>query len=408
MNSHMESSNSQPEIIQDITDGWVKEWDSSEKRYWWVPNEYIEEKKNRPDLRINDNWKDRPKRTELNEIMLEAVRNQEEEIKSVINSIRSPTTYLLRKQRRSSNITINLESTERRSGNISNSPYAREINHCEEIIEKLKGRKLEKVFSSITDEMNGEFLDLHFLSEEETRQALLRTLLYLANKDSPDYFIEKNLDCYWKFKIRCPRCGDIFQVKFEQFYKKSQDKFKLLWPHNQPETEYYCSDCKQERLEIVNEEKDLDKPVEHMKWRDDDDPNYKVVKAKYRDIFREKIGISRTSSAREKELYHTICKVLEGVENSEILRNNRDVLEGLELDIYIPDKELAFEYQGKQHEEPVNFGGEEDPEEILRKQKERDKKTRQKCKERDITLIEIWSDEEITEDSIRKKIKKAS
>jgi hypothetical protein len=69
----------------------------------------------------------------------------------------------------------------------------------------------------------------------------------------------------------------------------------------------------------------------------------------------------------------------------------------MEFDIFIPDKELALEYQGKQHYVPFYSS-----EHI---QKERDQEKREKCWENHtFTLIEIpyWWENDV--ESLRKTI----
>ncbi|MGL6098863.1 MAG: hypothetical protein ACRC0G_04475 [Fusobacteriaceae bacterium] len=50
----------------------------------------------------------------------------------------------------------------------------------------------------------------------------------------------------------------------------------------------------------------------------------------------------------------------------------------LEIDIYLPDIKIGFEFNGRQHKTDES-------------QRERDKVKRKKCKELGITLVEIWA-----------------
>lgn len=82
-----------------------------------------------------------------------------------------------------------------------------------------------------------------------------------------------------------------------------------------------------------------------------------------------------------------------------ILRNYRpDWLNGLELDIYIPELKLGFEYQGKQHYYPVEaWGGLE----ALIKVQERDREKKKICENLKIELIIIDYTESLTEENIK-------
>lgn len=69
-----------------------------------------------------------------------------------------------------------------------------------------------------------------------------------------------------------------------------------------------------------------------------------------------------------------------------------DWLDGLELDIYLPEVGVGIEYQGQQHFEPVDhWGGEEG----LAARRGRDKLKRTLCEERDIVLVEFRYDEDL-------------
>lgn len=71
------------------------------------------------------------------------------------------------------------------------------------------------------------------------------------------------------------------------------------------------------------------------------------------------------------------------------------------LDIYIPSKKLAVEYQGEQHYKPISyFGGEEG----FKRVQQRDAQKKQKCINQGITLIEWRYDEPLSEEFIQNKI----
>jgi hypothetical protein len=68
-------------------------------------------------------------------------------------------------------------------------------------------------------------------------------------------------------------------------------------------------------------------------------------------------------------------------------------LERLEIDIFIPELELAIEYQGEQHFQAVeHWGGTE----ALNKRMENDRKKRMLCKKLGYNLIEFKYDEDLT------------
>ncbi len=71
------------------------------------------------------------------------------------------------------------------------------------------------------------------------------------------------------------------------------------------------------------------------------------------------------------------------------------------IDIYVPSKKLAFEYQGQQHYEPIGiWGGEEG----LKKRQKLDEQKRHLCKENNVKLIEWRYDEPISKIILKKKI----
>ena len=59
----------------------------------------------------------------------------------------------------------------------------------------------------------------------------------------------------------------------------------------------------------------------------------------------------------------------------------------LSYDFYLQQYNLLIEFQGKQHEQPIEyFGGEK----TFKKQQEHDKRKREYAKQNNINLLEIW------------------
>jgi len=79
-----------------------------------------------------------------------------------------------------------------------------------------------------------------------------------------------------------------------------------------------------------------------------------------------------------------------------------DFMQGLEFDVFLPGRRLAFEFQGQQHYEPVEHWGGIG---ALRDLRERDKRKRRLCKKRGVNLVEIRFDEALTEKHVRERIK---
>lgn len=78
-----------------------------------------------------------------------------------------------------------------------------------------------------------------------------------------------------------------------------------------------------------------------------------------------------------------------------------DFLFSQRLDIFIPSADTAIEYQGLQHDEPVDFfGGTEG----LRRNKERDARKRRRCRANGIQVIDWKHDQPLTEEFFTEKI----
>ncbi len=115
-------------------------------------------------------------------------------------------------------------------------------------------------------------------------------------------------------------------------------------------------------------------------------------------ITRQEFGIRKIGDAwvSESILYQIICRIFPG---EEILRHHHpDWLGGLEIDVYLPRLDLAFEYQGQQHFHAIRaWGGEK----ALQALKDRDLRKAKFCSERGTRLITIDYTESLTEENIR-------
>ena len=122
-----------------------------------------------------------------------------------------------------------------------------------------------------------------------------------------------------------------------------------------------------------------------------------IKKRKNKSTSKTSVGPKRSNG--ENELFRLVKVVYK---NKDIKRNVRPTwLEGLELDIYIPELKLAFEYQGQQHRYPVEvFGGES---KFIRQQIN-DAKKKSICKKKGIKLIEYWFDEDLNLEELKKKL----
>lgn len=101
-------------------------------------------------------------------------------------------------------------------------------------------------------------------------------------------------------------------------------------------------------------------------------------------------------SVGENFLYQILCQIFP---DHLVIRHHRPAwLLGLELDIYLPALNLAFEYQGQQHFYPIKaWGGEK----ALKNIQERDARKAGICKQVGTKLIQISYTEPLTEDYIR-------
>jgi hypothetical protein len=124
---------------------------------------------------------------------------------------------------------------------------------------------------------------------------------------------------------------------------------------------------------------------------------------KIENIVRQEFGIRKVGEAwiSETILFQIVVRVCSG--HDVLFHHRPEWLEGLELDIYIPDMKKAFEYQGIQHYRPIGaWGGQEAFEELRR----RDARKALVCKRRGIRLIKVDYTDPLTEQHVRSLLEK--
>lgn len=104
------------------------------------------------------------------------------------------------------------------------------------------------------------------------------------------------------------------------------------------------------------------------------------------DFLRIKKGLPKIGEGwiSETTLYYLIKDKLDGIK---VIHHGRPQWLGRQhFDIWIPELNVAIEYQGKQHDQPVEFFG---GEEAFKENQKRDARKKKKCEENNVRLIEV-------------------
>jgi len=127
----------------------------------------------------------------------------------------------------------------------------------------------------------------------------------------------------------------------------------------------------------------------------------RIIEKYIEDITRTEFGFRKVGEGwvAETQLFKIVKQLFS---NSTVIRHYRpEILNHLELDIYIVEKNIGIEYQGQQHFHPIKaWGGQKSFEEL----KQRDSLKKNLCKENETKLIEFDYTEPIIESYIKDKL----
>lgn len=310
-------------------------------------------------------------------------------------------------------------------------PWVHYPNHYGTFFAFSEERDSEQYFCMCTKQAIKNYLELSKKSKSNYSTPTARAIL--SDKVFPSTISKRSVEepkFLPRFKASlCHRCNlstpslryctAMYGGNFKQFFGwyVDQTKYRLGFA----ELEYIVGYCPNE----------ISSPIENIKALLEN--IYELSKKNEpfcRDTFQEITALQKEASKKGRELEKIaenitreefgFCKVGEGnisesilasivqmiFPNKTLLRNIRPkILEGLEIDIFLPDLNLGFEYQGQQHFHPVKaWGGTK----ALHGVQERDRKKRALCKTNNITLIEVDYTEPLEFNYIKNKTDKLS
>jgi hypothetical protein len=145
----------------------------------------------------------------------------------------------------------------------------------------------------------------------------------------------------------------------------------------------------------------MEEAKEYIKLRREASQYRRKFTSKVENIARSEFGFKKVGEGWVSEtlIYNIIARLYP---NHTIFRHHRpEWLNRLELDIYLPELKLAFEYQGQQHFHAIKaWGGEK----ALIDLQARDRKKVEICSQNGITLVAIDYTEPLTEGYLREVI----
>jgi hypothetical protein len=208
------------------------------------------------------------------------------------------------------------------------------------------------------------------------------------DKDTP--ILAEHIECGHKWKVipyelikrtSCPKCSkDDVTDKLKLSGKEFVEKLKNKWGYNPYIFDENQYDGYHEKINVKCKECGYETRLT---------PNNMIGGNKNENIICKKCSNNRERSMEEQEL----LSFIKNNYNKKIIVNDRSLLNGKEIDIYLPDDNIAFEYNGL-YWHSNNFLN-----------KNYHLKKFNKCKDKNIKLIHIYSDEWVfNKENIKEKI----
>lgn len=148
----------------------------------------------------------------------------------------------------------------------------------------------------------------------------------------------------------------------------------------------------------LNIETDINRRREVYKTINDKQKEFNQYVRKARNHYRERFNLPKIGEGwiSETKLFELVKNYFK--DHKVYFHYRQSWLNGLELDIFVPDKKLAIEYMGKQHYEPIKFFGGADSHIATIK---RDKIKKELCEKNGIDLIYFDYQTDVTKDNLR-------
>lgn len=216
-------------------------------------------------------------------------------------------------------------------------------------------------------------------------------------KHGHKYKYDKNTytNAHEKTKIICPKHGEFWQIPSKHLQGQGCPKCYEEIMHNIKTTNLTSSEF-YEKANLVHDRKY--KYINDFKTTKDKITIICPIHGEFRQEAQSHLQghgcpkCANTISKPESDIYQYVCGLI-GEEN--VISRDREILDGKELDIYIPKLQIAIEYNGlRWHSEEFN------------KDKNYHLKKLIKCNEKGIKLIQIFEDEWVErEEIVLKKIR---